>query len=59
MSKDLMPEKLKAFLKGLSPEDQEQVWAFFDGDPSALERMIAIVGKDYSHFPIDFRKKPC
>lgn len=41
-----MPEFLKDYLKGLNPEQKDKVWQFLDSDPSAIQRMISMVGTE-------------
>jgi hypothetical protein len=38
-----MPEYLKAFLSGLTPEQADEVWLWFDGNPDAALEVIEIV----------------
>jgi hypothetical protein len=55
MAKDRMPEWFKDYLKALPPDRKEQLWEFFDEDPSAIERLISHVGKK-GDFPVDRSK---
>jgi hypothetical protein len=38
-----MPEYLKAFLSGLTPEQADEVWLWLDGNPDAVGEMIEVV----------------
>lgn len=38
-----MPEYLKAFLQTLTPEQADETWLWFDGDPDAAGKVIEVV----------------
>jgi len=51
-----IPKDLKKFLDNLPVVEKRRVWAFLDGDPQALEKMIECVGQKYSNKYLDVSK---
>jgi hypothetical protein len=52
-----MPEYLKAFLSGLTPEQADEVWLWFDGNPNAVGEMIEVVAPIAQPEEVPFSEK--
>jgi hypothetical protein len=42
-----MDDKLKEFLENLDDNDAEEIWAWLDNYPEAVDRMISIIANSH------------